>query len=163
MREFIVTFFGEHGTIIVFLHVLSAVVWVGGMIAIRIAVHPSLQSISDPKIKLGKTLQIVGKLFHLVIPFIGILIITAIFMAVGLGFKGTDIYWLIHVKEIIWTVMTINFIYMYIKRKKAQKLFNESDLKGAKMHIKLLPNHLLPINIVLGLGAIFVGVTLRGI
>jgi uncharacterized membrane protein len=69
MKETMVNIFTEYSSIIVFLHVLSAVVWVGGMIAIRGAVHPSLQSIDDPKIKLGKTLQIVGRLFHLVIPF----------------------------------------------------------------------------------------------
>lgn len=163
MREIITNIFTEYSTIIVFLHVISAVVWVGGMIAIRVAVHPSLQSIDDPKIKLGKTLQIVGRLFNLVIPFIIILIITAAIMAVGLGFKGTDLYWLIHVKEVIWTVMAANFIYMYIKRSKAQKMFNTGDLKGAKMSVSKLPNLLLPINIVLGLLAIFAGVTLRGI
>ncbi len=163
MREFITTFFGQYGTVIVFFHVLSAVIWVGGMIAIRVAVHPSLQSIDNPKIKLGKTLQIVGKLFHLVIPFIILLIITAVFMAVGLGFKGTNLYWLIHVKESIWTIMTINFIYMYIQHAKAQKLFDTGDLKAAKKRVLLLPNLLLPINIILGLGAIYAGVTLRGI
>ena len=163
MREVLTGIFTEYSTIIVFLHVISAVVWVGGMIAIRGAVHPSLQSIDDPKIKLGKTLQIVGKLFHLVIPFIIILIITAILMAVGLGFKGSDLYWLILVKEIIWTVMVINFTYMYIKRYKAQKMFNAGDLKGAKMSVSKLPDLLLPINIVLGILAIFAGVILRGI
>ncbi len=162
MKESMVNLFAEYSALIVFLHVVSAVVWVGGMIAIRGAVHPSLQSIDDPKIKLGKTLQIVGKLFHIVIPFIIILIITATLMAVGLGFKGTELYWLIHVKEIIWTVMVINFIFMYIKRRKAQKLFNAGELKEAKMTVSLLPNVLLPINIVLGLLAIFSGVTLRG-
>ena len=55
--------FENYATIIIFLHILSAVIWVGGMIAIRFAVHPSLQSIDDSKIKLGLTLQIVGKLF----------------------------------------------------------------------------------------------------
>jgi len=163
MKESIVTIFGNYAGFIVFLHVISAVIWVGGMIAIRVAVHPSLQSIDDPKIKLGKTLQIVGRLFNLVIPFIIILIVTAVFMAVGLGFKGTDLYWLIHVKEVIWTVMTMNFIYMYIRRKKAQKLFDEGNLPEAKKWVAPLPNLLLPINIVLGVAAIFSGVVLRGL
>jgi len=162
MKELMVNFFTEYAALLVFLHVISAVVWVGGMIAIRMAVHPSLQSIDDPKIKLGKTLQIMGRLFNLVIPFIIILIITAALMAVGLGFKGTDLYWLVHVKEVIWTIMAVNFTYMYIKRKKAQKLFDSGDLAGAKMSISNLPNLLLPINIVLGVLAIFSGVTLRG-
>ena len=162
MKEAMVSLFTEYSAVIVFLHVISAVIWVGGMIAIRVAVHPSLQSIDDAKIKLGKTLQIVGKLFNLVIPFIVILIVTATLMAVGLGFKGTELYWLIHVKEVIWTVMVINFIYMYIKRAKAQKMFDAGDLKGAKMSVSKLPNLLLPINIFLGVLAIFSGVTLRG-
>ena len=162
MKESMVNLFGEYAVVIIFLHVISAVIWVGGMIAIRVAVHPSLQSIDDPKIKLGKTLQIVGKLFNLVIPFIVILIVTATLMAVGLGFKGTELYWLIHVKEVIWTVMVINFIYMYTQRAKAEKMFNKGDLKGAKMSVSKLPNLLLPINIVLGVLAIFSGVTLRG-
>jgi len=157
-----VSFFAEYAQFIVFLHVISAVIWVGGMIAIRIAVHPSLQTIEDPKIKLGKTLQIVGKLFNLVIPFIIILIVTATLMAVGLGFKGTDLYWLVHVKEVIWTLMTINFIYMYTQRAKAQKLFDTGNLPDAKQHVVKLPDIFLPINIILGIAAIFAGVTLRG-
>jgi len=162
MKESMVTFFGEYAAVLVFLHVVSAVVWVGGMIAVRMAVHPSLQSIEDGSIKLGKTLEIIGRLFNLVIPFIMILIITATLMAVGLGFKGTDLYWLVHVKEVIWTVMVINFIYMYIQRRKAQRLYDTGALKEAKMLISKFPNLLLPINIILGLGAIFAGVTLRG-
>ncbi len=162
MKEAMVQFFGEYAAVLVFLHVVSAVVWVGGMIAIRVAVHPSLQGIDDPKLKLAKTLQIVGRLFNLVIPFIVILIVTATLMAVGLGFKGTDLYWLVHIKEVIWTVMTINFIYMYIRRKKAQRLFDAGDLAGTKVRLSILPNILLPINIVLGIGAIFAGVILRG-
>ena len=162
MKEAMVSLFGEYAAILVFFHVLSAVIWVGGMIAIRAAVHPSLQTIDDPKLKLGKTIQIVGRLFNLVIPFIVILIITATLMAVGLGFKGTELYWLIHVKEVIWTVMTVNFIYMYIRRKQAQKYFDAGDLAAAKTKVAPLPNLLLPINIVLGIAAIFAGVTLRG-
>ncbi len=162
MKETLTALFNEYAAIIVFLHVLSAVIWVGGMIAIRLAVHPSLQTIDDPKLKLGKTLQIVGKLFHLVIPFITILILTAILMAVGLGFKGSSLYWLVHVKEVIWTIMTINFVYMYIRRKKAQNYFNAGEFATAKKWVSPLPNLLLPINIFLGVAAIFAGVTLRG-
>ncbi len=150
--------FLEYSTLILFLHVLSGVVWVGGMIAIRVAVHPSLQSINDINIKLGKTLEIVGRLFNLVIPFIFLLIITALIFELLFGYKGI----IVHIKEAIWTIMTINFIYMYIKRSQAQKLFNQGNLKEAKEKVKLLPTLLLPINTILGVIAIFLGVILRG-
>jgi len=151
-------FFAQYSTPIVFLHVVSAVIWIGGMIAIRVAVHPALQSIDDPKIKLGKTLQIVGRLFNLVIPFILILLVTGVIFELA-GIKTP----LTHAKEAIWTVMTLNFIFMYIKRAKAQKLFNSGDLAKAKEQVKLLPTLLLPINILLGMAAIMIGVILRGL
>ena len=51
----------NYTSIVIFLHILAAVIWVGGMITIKIAVHPSLQSIDDTKIKLGKTIDKVPK------------------------------------------------------------------------------------------------------
>lgn len=150
--------FHNYATVIIFLHILSAVIWVGGMIAVKFAVHPTLQSIEDPKIKLGKALQIVGRLFNIVMPFIFISVFCAIIIIKGAGYTGG----VIHLKEAIWTIMTINFFYMYIKRAKAQKLYNNGNLAEAKNAIKLIPSLLLPINIVLGIAAIFSGVVLRG-
>jgi len=148
----------QYSTIILFLHVFSGVIWVGGMIAIRVAVHPVMQSIEDPTIKLGKTLEIVGRLFHLVIPFITLLILTALIFEIYWGYSGI----LIRIKEAIWSIMTLNFIYMYLRRYKAWKLFQAGKLKEAKELAKPLPNLLLPINIFLGVVAIFLGVVLRG-
>jgi uncharacterized membrane protein len=148
---------------VVFLHVLSAFVWVGGMIAIRVAVHPVLQSIEDPKVKLGKTLEITGRLFHLVIPFILTLLVTGLMMAIASdGHHGT-LKSLFLSKEIIWTVMTLNFSYMYLRRRTAWKLFEAGKLPEAKAKVKHIPNVLLPINIVLGIAALFIGVSLRGL
>ncbi len=148
----------QYSTIILFLHVFSGVIWVGGMIAIRVAVHPVMQSIDEPAIKLGKTLEIVGRLFHLVIPFITLLILTALIFEIYWGYSGI----LVRIKEAIWSIMTLNFIYMYLRRYKAWKLFQAGKLKEAKELAKPLPNLLLPINIFLGVVAIFLGVVLRG-
>ena len=158
MKELFINYAG----IIVFLHVLGAIVWVGGMIAIRVAVHPSMQSIEDGKIKLGKTLMIMGKLFNLVLPFIVILLLTAIVMLLGIGFKGTELAPITYIKEGIWIVMTLNFAYMYVQRAKAQKLFDRGNPAEAKEKVSKIPNVLLPINIILGLIAVYLGVTLRG-
>jgi len=176
MKQTMTEIFGTYAHEIVFLHVLSAFVWVGGMIAIRLAVHPNLQLIEDPKVRLGRTLAITGKFFNVVIPFITLLIITAIIMAVGLKFREAAvdinsnvisetamyIYNIVHVKEGIWMLMTMNFTWMYIKRRKAQKLFDAGNLAEAKASVALIPKVLLPINIVLGIIALWLGITLRG-
>ncbi len=150
-------FFNSYSTLLLFLHIISAVIWIGGMIAIRVAVHPVILSIEDEKIKLGKNLQIVGRLFNLVLPFILILLLTGVIFELS----GISSY-LTHIKEGIWSVMTINYAYMYIKRAKAEKLFNKGDIASAKESVKILPNLLLPINIILGVSAIAIGVILHG-
>jgi len=154
--------FNNYSALIVFLHVFSAIVWIGGMIGIRMTVHPSMQSIDDPKIKLGKTLEIMKRLLNMVIPMIIILLVTAIIMAIGFGFKGTELYTMVLIKEAIWTIMGVIFIVIYVKRNRAEKLFNKGEFGGAKEKIKLIPNLLLPINIGLGLIALYFGIVLRG-
>jgi len=151
--------FNNYASIIVFLHVFSAVVWIGGMITVKFAVHPTMHTIEDKKIKVGKNLMIVGRLFNLVLPFIVILLITAIIMILALDLNGFVVY----LKESIWTIMALNYTFMYFKRSKAQKLFNEGDIKASVSTVANIPNILLPINIFLGVVAIFLGVLLRGL
>ena len=83
-------------------------------------------------------------------------------MILTLGFKGTPLYSLVIVKEVIWTIMTIVFITIYIKRNKAQKAFVEGDFLGAKNNLAPIAKYYIPLNIVLGIIAIYFGVTLRG-
>ena len=155
-------FFNNFSSIIVFLHVISAVIWVGGMIAIRFAVHYSIQNIEDPKVKLGRTLENLKRFFNIVIPTIITLLITAIIMIIALGFKGTALYNIVIAKEIIWTIMLIIFITIYMKRNKAQKAFDSGDFANTKKQLIPIATYFIPINIVLGLIAIFLGITLRG-
>ena len=171
--------FANYGHLMVFIHVLSAIIWVGGMIAMRVAVHPvvsrggvtpeeMLQSdvmskMLEPIQRLGVTLQTTGRLFNLVMPFIILLFATGLMMAIATGGHHGDLKTLFLSKEIIWTVMTVNYIYMYIKRAKAWKLFRQGEIKLAKAQMKWIPNVLLPLNIVLGLVALWMGVSLRGL
>ncbi len=171
--------FSNYGQLIVFLHVLSAFIWVGGMIAIRVAVHPVIsrggvtaeqmlqsdvmEGMLVPKQRLGITLQITGRLFNLVMLFIAILLVTGLIMAIATGGHHSDLKSLFLSKEIIWTVMTVIYTYMYIKRAKAWKLFSKGEAALAKAQLSLIPNVLLPINIVLGLVALWMGVSLRGL
>ena len=58
--------------------------------------------------------------------------------------------------------MTIIFIFIYMKRNKAQKAFDNKDFATAKNQLAPLAKYLIPINIVLGLLAVILGITLRG-
>jgi len=148
--------------LIIFLHVISAVIWIGGMVAIRFAIHYSMQNILEPKIKLGRTLENLKRFFNLVLPFIALLLITALVLIFGLEFKGTHLNKFVHMKESIWLVMTIIFITVYVKRNNAQKAFDQDDFKEAKKQLEPIAKIYIPLNIFFGLVAIYLGVTLRG-
>ncbi len=154
--------FNNFSTLIIFLHLISAIIWIGGMIVIRFAVHYSMQNIEDPKIKLGRTLENLKRFFSMVIPSIILLLITAIIMILALQLKESELYKFVIAKELIWTVMTIIFIIIYMKRNKAQKAFDSGDFATAKNYLVPLAKYLIPTNIVLGLIAIILGITLRG-
>ena len=171
--------FANYGHFMVFLHVLSAFIWVGGMIAMRVAVHPVIfrggvtaeqmlrsdvmVAMLEPKQRLGITLQTVGRLFNLVMPFIILLFATGLMMAIAMGGHHGDLKTLFLSKEIIWTIMALNYTYMYVRRAKAWKLFEQGEVKLAKAKMKWMANVLLPLNIVLGLVALWMGVSLRGL
>ena len=101
--------FNNFSTLIIFLHVISAIVWIGGMIVIRFAVHYSMQNIEETKIRLGRTLENLKRFFSMVIPSIITLLITAIILILALDFKDTELYKFVIAKEIIWFIMTVIF------------------------------------------------------
>ncbi|RXJ85226.1 hypothetical protein [Arcobacter sp. CECT 8985] len=154
--------FNNYSSLIVFLHVISAVLWVGGMIAIRFAIHYSIQDIKEPKIKLERTLENLRRFFNMVIPAIITILITAIIMIIALNLKQSSLYSTAIAKESIWTIMTIVFITIYIKRNKAQKYFNANDLQNCKNQLAPIAKFYIPLNIILGIIAIYLGVVLRG-
>jgi len=162
MRDTIIELFDNFSTLIIFLHIFSAIIWVGGMIALRFAVHFTMQGIDKPQVKLKLILDYLERFFNIVRPMIGLLLVTAVIMSIALGFKGTPLSMTVHIKETIWLVMTIVFIIIYLKRNTAQIYFNSNDFKSAKETLEVIAKYLIPLNIVLGLIALYFGIVLRG-
>jgi len=175
MKDFMMTLFGNFGTEIVFLHILSAVVWVGGMIAMRFAAHNSFIEIENPLHRLERISHALKRLFYIVSPFVIILIITAVIMAVSLGFRAAavddngnviseyamNLYNLIHIKEVIWMIMGANLAAMMFFRSQVDTLLIKGDTVLAKAKLSRIGKYMVPLNIILGVIAIYLGVTLR--
>ena len=165
MREFFIDFFTNYGRYIVFLHIISAVIWIGGMIVVKFVVAPTMVHIQDTKLRLAKTLEIMQRLLNFAMIFMILLAITGTFMSLGFDFRHSSpsLYILIHIKEAVWTLMALNFIYIYRKRNAAQRQFLKGDLETTTESIFTISNYLLPLNIFLGFVAIYFGVILRGL
>jgi len=149
--------FLENKTIIVFLHVISAVVWVGGMISMHFAARNSFMLIESPQKRLEHISIALKRLFTIVMPFVIILIVTAVFMIKGYSLSQTELKGLSHAKEGIWTIMFLNLVVMILRRNRADKLLSSGDTLGAKNQLGLISKYMVPLNILLGITAIFIG------
>jgi len=153
-------FFAEYKTAIVFLHVLSAVVWVGGMIAMKFAAHPSFVQIESPAKRLEHIAMALKNLFTIVVPFVVILLVTAVIMIKGYSLSASEFSTLSHAKEGIWAFMAINLFVMILRRNRAMKFLESGDMVGAKFSLELIGKYMVPLNILLGIIAIYLGATL---
>ncbi len=149
--------FLEYKIIIVFLHVISAVVWVGGMVALRYAAQPSLLEIESSAEKLKRISHAIKRFFIILFPFIIILIITAIIMIDAYSLLQDEFSVLSYVKVGLWSVMFINYIVAIKRRNRADKMIIEDDFVGAQGQLGPIGKILVPMNIVLGVTAIFIG------
>ena len=147
----------------------------GGMVAMRFAAHHSFMHIDSPAIRLARISHALKRLFTIVTPFVILLILTAVMMAVGLGFRAAavdaggnvidpyamDIYNLVHVKEVIWMLMAMNLGAMIFRRNQADRLLSLEKIPEAKAKLEAIGKYMVPVNIALGTVAIYLGVSLR--
>ncbi len=149
--------FTEYKVYILFIHVISGVIWVGGMIAMRYAAHPSFMQIESPLKRLEHISIALKRLFLIVIPFVVLLFLTAIIMIKAYSLSKSEYAFLVHAKELIWSVMFINLIVMIKRRNRAEKAIEDGDMVLAKSQLGLIGKYQVPANIFLGVVAIFIG------
>lgn len=153
--------YGEYPQLVLFLHVISAVVWVGGMVAMRFAAHHSFQQLRQPPERLERTAHALKRLFVIVAPFILILLVTALMMASGMNLHHSEPAPLVFAKEGIWTVMALNYLLMVLRRNSAERLILHGNLIDAKDRLAPIGAYMVPLNIALGIVAIYLGAMLR--
>jgi len=82
-------------------------------------------------------------------------------MFIGFSFEG-ELNEVAYTKFAIWLIMTVLFVMIQLKRNKAQMFFDANDFKSAKETLAPLTMFIIPANIILGVIAIYLGITLRG-
>ncbi len=164
MQEFFVEFFGSFSRIIVFFHVLSAAILIGGMFVLRFIIKPVFMTIEDDEIKFRRCLELLDKYAKLMLPVMLILISASFLMNIGLGFEYASpiTYTMIHIKEAIWIFIAFNFGFMYWKFLNAKASYKKRDYFEVSENIILIVNCLIPLNLILSLVALYVGIVIRG-
>ncbi len=164
MRDFFIEMFSDFSRIIVFLHVTSAALLIGSLFVMRFIIQPVEVDVPDIKIKFTSCMKMLKRYMIVTAPLMGIIIVTSLFMHLGLGFKSGNptTYVMVHTKEALWTFITFNFIYMYLKYVKAKKGFDEENYIEVEENVILMVRYLIPLNLVLAIISVYFGVVLRG-
>lgn len=160
----------DYTNLVIFLHVVSAVMWVGGMMAILVITKTAHKTVSEERRLAGRA-TLIKSYFKFLSPFIILSVITAIIMALGykdnaidsegfiIDFHSMEIYKYITLKGSIWGAMVMNMFLMVW-------IISKAEADGCKVQkaadcMWLVNTYLLPLNILMGLAAIYVGVAIR--
>lgn len=139
------------------LHVLAAVVWVGGMFFAHMALRPVAAKQLEPPQRLTLWVGVFGRFFPWVFAAIGILLVTGFWMVLSFfgGFGAVGPY--VHLMLWLGILMMLIFMHVYFaafKRLKMAVAAGDWTLGAAKLaQIRLL----ITINLVLGVCVIAIG------
>lgn len=139
------------------LHLLAAVVWVGGMIFAHACLRPSAVQVLEPPLRLELWVQVFRRFFVLVWISVGLILITGYWMLFKYfgGFQGAGMH--IHIMHGGGIAMV--FIYLHVffapyRRLKQAVIIQDYPLAGAQLN---QIRKLVGINIILGLLVITIG------
>ncbi len=95
-----------------FLHILFAMVWIGGMVFNLLFLHPSMKELKQDETKKKLAGKVLKRFFLGVWLSIAVLFLTGMWMwhSVRVDFSSNPLF---HIKLFLFTIMVINFAYIY--------------------------------------------------
>jgi uncharacterized membrane protein len=138
------------------LHILSAVIWIGGMFFAHIALRPAAATLLDPPLRLPLMSQVLGRFFPWVWVAIILLWATGLWLILGVygGMGKTAIY--IHIMLTIAALMTVLFAYIFfIPFLRMKQAVHQEDFKQAGQNLARI-RQIIGTNLWLGLITIIV-------
>ena len=142
--------------VLIALHILAAVVWVGGMFFAYMALRPCAGTL-PPETRLGLWRGVLGRFFPWVWACIAVLLASGygmIFLYLG-GFAGTRLS--VHVMQAIGIVMMMLFAHLYFAPwRRFSAAVDTSEFSLAARYLNQI-RYIVAVNLVLGLITIVVG------
>jgi uncharacterized membrane protein len=143
-------------SVLIILHILSALVWVGGMFFAYLVLRPSAGPL-EPPARLALWRRVFGRFFPWVWASVALLLATGVLMiVVGFGgFAGAAAY--INVMMGVGIVMMLLFLHLYFAPwRRFQRALDGGDTAGAARNLDQI-RRIVAINLVLGLVTVAVG------
>ena len=143
-------------TIALILHVVSAVVWVGGMFFALLVLRPATGAL-EPGSRLELWLRVLGRFFAWVIAAIVLLLVSGYAMIFGVyaGFRGVGLH--IHIMQGVGIVMMLLFFHLYFAPwRRFRAALTRQDYPAAAAQLNQI-RWIVTVNLLLGLFTVAVG------
>ena len=143
-------------TVALTLHILSAVVWVGGMFFALLMLRPA-SAVLQPPARLELWSGVLGRFFAWVIAAIVLLLVTGYAMVFGVfaGFRGIGLH--VHIMQGIGIVMILAFFHLYFAPwRRFKAALARQDHPGAARQLNQI-RWIVTLNLFLGLVTVAVG------
>ena len=141
-------------SIALFLHILAAVIWVGGMFFAHVVLRPVVAGQLEPPVRLTLWVGVFKRFFPMVFAAIATLLVTGYWMVLSF-YEGFDAVGM-HVHIMIWTgyVMMLLFFHVFFAPFKRLKraVAAEDWVAGGKSLVQI--RKLVGINLLIGLAVI---------
>ena len=160
----VANFYEDYQSIIIMIHIVSAIVWIGASFMFVTSIFPSLMQIPNDRMITRTTIRILYRYLKITFIFSFLLVASGLFIVVerNLTTSGPLIETIIYTKGYIWIAMTSLYIYALFKIKSARNICFHGDTLRAIASLKIVTNYVFILSLVLGLVAIFFGIMLRG-
>jgi len=151
------------GAFIVPVHLLSSVVWIGGMVMFVFSVYPSLKQIPNQKQMIRTSFRVLKRFYNILIPAMVLQAFSGVVMEYGRHYEEMDptLVAIVGAKEAIWALMFMVAIFGYYKMGDTKKKCLGDEPELASDNIRLIAHYLFAISIFLGLFAIYFGLILE--
>lgn len=142
------------------LHVLSAVIWVGGMFFAYMALRPVAASLLEPPLRLTLWVQVFGRFFPWVWLAVGLLLSSGLWMVFGVFGGMGGVRWPVHVMLLLGIIMMLIYMHVYfapfrrLKQAVAANAWQEGGVQLGKIRKLIAVN--------LGLGLLVVTIASLG-
>jgi len=139
-----------------FLHVLGAVIWVGGMFFAYMALRPAAAALLEPAQRLSLWQETFRRFFHWVWLTVAALLLSGLGMIVLMGgFRGVPSH--VHLMFVLGIIMIAIFAYVYFAPyRRLTRCVGQKDWKAAGAALSQI-RRLVAVNLTIGLINIGVG------
>ncbi len=142
-------------SIMIMLHLLGVIVWVGGMFFAHMALRPAAIEVLEPPQRLPLMKRTLDRFFPWV--WVAIVLILVSGYAILLGILGGSAGIHVHIMHSIALIMVALFCYIYfLPYRQMRQALQEGDLPRAGAQLAII-RRIIGINLVLGLLATVIG------